>query len=66
MQKGVKMTLKEGWTPLQTKREYITPKFADRKKKIAQMRKNGKSYEQIGHLFGVSRQRVHQILKGEK
>ena len=35
-----------------------------RKEQMQQCREKGLSYQQIGALFGCSRQRVHQILSG--
>jgi len=35
----------------------------ERKKQIARMRLQGASYQEIGQLLGVSRQRVEQILR---
>ena len=34
------------------------------KEKLIELRQKGLSYQQIGQLFGVSRQRIHQILSG--
>lgn len=42
----------------------MTPK-TERGKKMAEMYASGMTYEQIGKEFGVSRQRVGMILKGE-
>ena len=36
----------------------------ERIKKMINLRKKGLSYRQIGKKFGISRQRVHQILTG--
>ena len=37
--------------------------FSDRDKEIMEMWINGSTYQEIGTLIGVSRQRVHQIVK---
>ena len=39
-------------------------KNAERNTKIRKFREEGKTYEEIGAIFGVSRQRVEQIYKG--
>jgi len=36
----------------------------DKKKRMAELKEKGLSYQSIGNLFGISRQRVHQILSG--
>lgn len=38
----------------------------DRKKLIIEMRKQRKSYREIGEELGLSKQRVHQIVNGDK
>ena len=38
----------------------------DRKQKLIELRNKGYSYTQIGRLFDISSQRVHQILSGYK
>ena len=38
----------------------------NRKNKIINLRKQGKSFKEIGKIFGVSRQRIHQIVNGQK
>ena len=35
------------------------------REKAAQMRRDGATYQEIGEYFGVSRQRIEQILKGK-
>lgn len=35
------------------------------REKAAQMRRDGASYEEIGKVFGVSRERVRQVLKNQ-
>lgn len=37
-----------------------------RKGEIVNLRKSGKTYQEIGDLFGLSRQRIHQILNNNK
>jgi len=36
----------------------------DRKKRMLELREKGLSYQSIGDLLGISRQRVHQIISG--
>lgn len=38
-------------------------KISERTKSILEERKKGKSIVELGKIYGVSRQRVHQILK---
>lgn len=36
----------------------------DRKIEMIQLREAGKTYQEIGNIFEISRQRVHQIVTG--
>lgn len=38
-------------------------KLCERDREIIRLRKAGKSYQEIGNIQGISRQRVHQIIK---
>ena len=38
----------------------------EREKLVVEMRKNGKTYQEIADIFGISRQRAHQITAASK
>lgn len=38
----------------------------ERKEKIEELRRQGKTYAEIGAIMGISRQRIHQIITGYK
>jgi len=48
--------------PLQKDSEYLAPLYRARAQVIMQMHKDGKSLAYIGRLFGISRERVRQIV----
>lgn len=51
------------WSVVKIER-FVRPKKLARKKQMIEMRKRGETYAQIGRAFGITRQRVFQILKG--
>jgi DNA invertase Pin-like site-specific DNA recombinase len=55
-----------GWTHFCSPRQNIKQKALERKKQMVQMRKDGKTYQEIGRAFGITRQRVYKILKDDE
>ncbi len=55
-----------GWDIFRFEKNRANKAPAERKTQMIEARKSGKTYAEIGAIFGVTRQRVFEILKGEK
>lgn len=60
------MYLKDDWIPFKFVKIRANKAPMERKNEIVKMRKSGKTYAEIGLVFGITRQRVHEILNGGK
>ena len=58
------MKSKESWLSLKVENNQLYKAFEKRRNEIIAMHKNGNTPAQIGQAFGITRQRVYQILKG--